>query len=238
MNNLQILIQDDWYVAVHKPSGLLMHRRPGNRHDAAAVQQTRNLIGQRVYPVHRLDRSTSGVLLFGLSSDAARRLAAQFGEHTVDKVYWAVVRGFVDVSGCIDYAFSPEQGKSLVTAVTEYRRLATVEFPCPVGPYPVARYSLVEVRPKTGRRHQIRKHFHHISHPVVGDTRLGDSAHNRLFRERFGLHRLLLIAMHLGFTHPFTGATTVIRTQLDPEVLTLFEQFGWSPEHVNAGAER
>jgi len=163
MARLRVLFLDQWFVAIHKPSGLLMHRRPGNRHDPAALQMTRDTVGQHVYPVHRLDRATSGVLLFALSPDAARRLAAQFRDHTVEKVYQAVVRGFIAESGTIDYAYSPERGRPVVEAVTDYERLATVELPCPVSKYPVARYSLVIARPQTGRRHQLRKHFHHIS---------------------------------------------------------------------------
>ncbi len=223
-----ILYHDQQLVAVHKPGGLIVHRRPGNTRDPAALQAVRDLLGQHVYPVHRLDRATSGVLLFALSRDIARQIGAQFAAHTVTKGYWAVVRGYTERRGLIDYPLAADAGKPAREAVTEFRTSRTVELPIPVGPYAAARYSLVQAHPKTGRRHQIRRHFKHISHPLIGDTTYGDSAHNRMFRKQFGLHRLLLIAAALSFEHPVTKRRVEIRTSPDSELSELFHTFGWT----------
>jgi tRNA pseudouridine65 synthase len=230
---LPVLYRDAHFIAVDKPAGMLVHRSWIASDSEFAMQRVRDQIRQRVYPVHRLDRPTSGVLIFGLSSEAARDLCALFEARVVDKRYLAVTRGYVEPDGVIDYALREEPDKPAQAAVTRYRRLATVELPIPVGRYPSARYSLVEAIPETGRMHQIRKHFAHIFHPLIGDTTHGEGRHNRLFRERFGVHRLLLIAQRLCFRHPYTGVQTSITAPLPPEVDALFRCFGWDPAIVS-----
>jgi tRNA pseudouridine65 synthase len=210
---LDILYRDDYVVAINKPSGLLVHRSLIDRHETRfAIQLTRDQIGQKVYPVHRLDKPTSGVLLFALDSDTARLLNAQFTAGLVHKTYLAVVRGHTAESGVIDYPLREEldkiadanadQDKPAQAALTHYQRLATTELPFPVGRYASARYSLLELTPKTGRKHQLRRHLKHIFHPIVGDTTHGDGKHNALFREQFDCQRLLLHANTLQVTHP------------------------------------
>ena len=224
---LEILYQDEYCVAVHKPSGLFVHRTELAPREPSCMPALRNQIGRWVYPVHRLDRGTSGVLLFALGPEAARALNGLFENRAVEKQYLAVVRGYAPESGRIDYAFCEEEGKGPVEAVTEYALKGTVELPFPVSQYSTARYSLVQAMPSTGRRHQIRRHFAHIFHPVVGDTTHGDGAHNRLFREKFGIGRLLLMATGISFCHPYTGEPIAIRAPLPGKIGRLFERFGW-----------
>lgn len=225
---LPILYQDDRLVAIHKPSGLLVHRSPISQDRVFVLQTLRDQLGQRVYPVHRLDRATSGVLLFGLDSVSARAMATQFESHKVSKTYRGLARGWVDKNGLIDHALQDEEGtRGLQPAQTRYRRLQQVELPHAVDRYPSARYSLVEIEPLTGRRQQIRKHFKHISHHLIGDTTHGNGRHNRFFRDHFGVHRLMLTAQRLRFAHPASGERLELEALPEPEWLRLFAAFGW-----------
>jgi len=225
---LTILYRDDNYIAVDKPSGLQVHRSwISEENEQFLLQRLRDQIGQRVYTIHRLDRPTSGVIIFGLSSTAAREMCGIFERRKVKKTYLAVVRGYTDAEGHIDYPLQEEPQKPAQEAVTDYRTLATVELPIPIGRYNTARYSLVEITPFTGRSRQIRKHFHHIFHPLIGDTSHGEGRHNRLFRERYGVHRLLLHARQLAFRHPMSGEDLVITAPLPEEFLRLMGEFGW-----------
>ncbi len=178
----------------------------------------RDQTGHHVYPVHRLDRGTSGVLIFGKSNEAASLLGRIFQEKSVEKVYWAVARGYVAEQDTIDYALSDkETNQPEQSAVTHYARLAQVEMPWPISRYETARYSWVEVRPETGRRQQIRKHFAHIFHPVVGDKRHGDVKHNAHWYETLQIRRLLLHARTLAFQHPFTQERVALEAPLDDD---------------------
>ncbi len=197
---LAIVWQDRWFCAIDKPCGLMVHRSLLADDERFAVQLLRDQLGRRVYPIHRLDRATSGLLLFAFDRDSAAELGRQMMARRVEKRYLAVVRGFLDDEGLIDHPLGgngPERA-----AQTRYRCLARMELPVAVGRYASARYSLAEVEPLTGRMHQIRRHFKHIFHPLAGDTTYGEGRHNRLFRERFGCPRLLLHASRLDFDHP------------------------------------
>jgi len=235
---LHILYQDEYLVAVFKPAGLLVHRSMIDRHETRfALQMVRNQVGQHVYPVHRLDKPTSGVLLFALSSETAKAVGEQFAAHTVAKTYHAVVRGYADESGIIDYALKEEldkkgdkqaqQDKPAQDAVTEYRRLATAELNHAVGRYNTARYSLVQLKPKTGRKHQLRRHFKHIFHPIVGDTTHGDGKQNQFFRQHLVCHRLLLQATSLTLQHPISQQPLCIQAAEDVSFDTIIEALGW-----------
>ena len=232
---LNILYQDDDVVAVEKPSGLLVHRTniaPGER--LFALQIVRDQIGRLVYPVHRLDRPTSGVLLFGLSSEVGKILTDAFSQGQVQKTYLAIVRGWIDETGTVDspigdlrdYTSSGRPGEPKA-ARSDYRRLALVELPHAVGRYASARYALVEVDPKTGKRHQVRRHLKRIGHPVVGDPRHGDRDHNRFFTEHFDLKRLLLSAVELTFPHPRDGTSISVSCRLDDEYVRILAELGW-----------
>lgn len=189
----KILFQDNHLVAIDKPSGLAVHR--GWAQDRqVAMTLVRDALGCWVYPVHRLDRATSGALLFALAPEIAARVQEQFRQGSVQKTYLALVRGITPEFGVIDHPVPGTLKGPRVDAVTEFRRLATFE-----------RYSLVEARPRTGRLHQIRRHLKHITHPLIGDVRYGKGDHNRLFRERFGLHRLALHASSMTLIHPVSG---------------------------------
>jgi len=227
MCKLHILHQDENYIAIHKPPGLLVHRTRISEDKRFVLQMLRNQIGQWVYPIHRLDRPTSGVLIFGLNSDAARMLAQEFEQRRVEKRYLAIVRGYTEEGGVIDYPLQEETWTERQSAVTAYRKLSQVELPYPVGRYQTSRYSLLEIQPQTGRMHQIRKHMKHIFHPIVGDTTHGDGKHNQLFREQFNISRLLLVATELGFQHPYTKEQLTIKTRPEAEAMELFEKMGW-----------
>lgn len=238
MESLTILYRDDFMVAVDKPSGLLVHRSPIDRHETRfALQMVRDLTGRRVYPIHRLDKPTSGVLLFAFSPETARLLVESFASGEVGKSYLAVVRGYAPDEDTIDYPLVEEQdkhdypasdpGKVAQEAVTDYRTLARVELPHAVGRYSSARYSLVAAMPRTGRRHQLRRHFKHIFHPIIGDTRYGEGRHNRFFRDELGSHRLLLHAARLIVPHPMTGEKVTLVAPLDYELKRLLGLLGW-----------
>jgi len=225
---LPILLADTDLVAIHKPPGMLVHRSRISRDTVFVLQTLRDQLGQRVYPVHRLDRATSGVLLFGLSPQAAQQLVRQFEQRTVDKEYRALARGWVDEQGVIDHPVADEEGNNVPQeAITAYRCLQRGELPFAVDRYPTSRYSLVSVSPRTGRRQQIRRHFKHISHHLVGDTTHGNGRHNRFFREQFGIHRLMLTAQRLCFDHPRSGQRLCVEAQEELEWQRLYAIFGW-----------
>ncbi len=236
---LVIVHRDDGLCAIHKPSGLLVHRTPLDRGATRfAVQLLRDQIGCQVHPVHRLDRGTSGVLLFALDRDIARALGAQFEAGMVAKRYVAVVRGHPAAEGTIDhplrrlrddYEFgSPAAAESEPQrAVTHYRRLAVAELPHAVDRYPSSRYALLELTPETGRRHQIRRHLKHVAHPVIGDATYGKGRHNRLFARLFGSDRLLLACVELRLAHPATGETLVLAASPADDFQRVVFALGW-----------
>jgi tRNA pseudouridine65 synthase len=218
-------------VAINKPNGLLVHRtRIAEENKTFALQILRDQLGRRVYPLHRLDRPTSGVLLFGLSKESAQRLMPAFEERKVEKIYLAIVRGYVIEQETIEYALKEEKYKDLQSAITTYKRIATIELPIPVGQYQTARYSLVEAKPYTGRMHQIRKHFAHISHYIVGDKKHGDWRHNQMFSEQFHSPYLLLHACSLDFIHPYTGKPIQVEAPLPEHFKNIIAKFGWEKQ--------
>lgn len=236
---LEIIYQDQCLVAVNKPSGLLVHRTNIDRHETRfALQILRRQLKSKVYPAHRLDKPTSGVLLFALDPQTARLLSEQFRNHQVDKSYLAVLRGWTDDTAEIDYplvdgpikaAYAEQRNSDKPRpAMTRYRTLQRIELPIAVGPYPASRYSLVEARPTTGRRHQLRRHFKHIFHPIIGDTTYGDSQHNRMFRRQFDSSRLLLHARQLNFQHPQSGQVIQLTASLDEGLELLLVKLGLS----------
>jgi tRNA pseudouridine65 synthase len=197
----------------------------------------RDQLGQWVYPFHRLDKATSGVLLFALDKETARRMTQSFTDGRVTKSYLAVVRGFTKEGERIDHPLKDQREKMIdrnadrdnpaKASVTEYRRLAAVELPYPVGRYATARYSLITAVPVTGRNHQIRRHMKHIFHPVVGDTAYGDGKHNDFFRKQFDSRRLLLHARKVEFFHPHDGRILSLEAPLDNSFRALLEVFQW-----------
>jgi tRNA pseudouridine65 synthase len=225
---LHVIYRDTELLVVDKPSGLAVHR--GWARDGEVVMTlARALAGRHVFPVHRLDRGTSGVLVLALAAAPAGRLAKEFEAGRVRKRYLALVRGIPPEAGVIDHPIPRSPGGARVPAVTGYRRLATFE-----------RYAWLEVIPETGRLHQIRRHLKHISHPLIGDVLYGKGEHNRLFRSRFGLHRLALHAAELSLEHPATGAPLRLRAPLPPDLAGPLAAMGildpTSAELAGAGA--
>jgi len=221
---LSILYIDDQLIAIDKPVGMLVHRSKIDAGEKVfALQTLRDQIGERVYPVHRLDKPTSGVLLFARNSEIASIVASDFAGHKIKKKYMAIVRGWTPDVDTIDYPLKPifdrttdrqrANNKPAQEAQTEFLTLSTCELPFPVGRYASARYSLVEIRPKTGRKNQIRRHFKHIFHPIVGDRKFGDGAHNRFFKENFHVDRMLLSATGLELRHPTTSKVLKIECE-------------------------
>ncbi|BBL72119.1 pseudouridine synthase [Methylogaea oryzae] len=235
---LPIVYQDDHFVAVHKPSGLLVHRTVLDFHERRfALQILRDQLGRKVYPVHRLDKGTSGLLLFALNPDVARALSGLFETQQVHKTYLAVVRGHPPEQGEIDHPLvkrpddmewvGEAQECGAQAALTRYRRLATAELPYPVDRYPSSRYALLQLEPATGRRHQLRRHLKHISHPIIGDATYGKGKHNRLFQELYGSSRLLLACVALRFAHPVSGEALALEAPLAEDFAVVARGLGW-----------
>ncbi|ADE54435.1 pseudouridine synthase [Coraliomargarita akajimensis] len=201
---LNLIYQDTDLVIIDKPSGLLVHRSKLDAQNTEfAVQQLRDQIGQEVFPCHRLDRPTSGLLVFALNRATLRTVAQQFAEGRVWKSYLAIVRGWPNADGIIDYPLRQEEPPHKIQeAQTHYTTLKCSELPVPVGRYATARVALLELQPQSGRTHQLRRHLAHIRHPILGDTRHGDGAQNRFMRETAKCNRLLLRATQLRFTLP------------------------------------
>ena len=228
---LEILYHDEALVAVNKPAGLAVHRSKmvGNA-DTFLIDLLREQLGGTLYLAHRLDRATSGVLLVARSTEVAAALGEQFMGRDVHKQYLTVVRGWPEpAEGVIDYPLpgSRDSGPRR-EARTCYRRLATVEVPIALGRYSQQRYAWVLAEPQTGRFRQIRKHMAHIHHPVMGDCQHGRSDHNRLYKQYFSCHRMLLHAWRLSFRHPVDGRPMVLEAPLDAAFQALLQRFDWS----------
>lgn len=239
---LEILYQDEYLVAINKPSGLLVHKSMIDRHEIYfAMKMLRDQIDNWVYPIHRLDKPTSGVLLFALDSHTAKLMSEQFKAHTIQKTYISVVRGYTPEDGLIEHALKEKldkiadkkasEDKEAQEAVTLYKRLETVELDYAVGRYDKTRYSLVELKPKTGRKHQLRRHMKHISHHMLGDTKYGRGEHNKLIRKEFDCQRLLLHAISLEVKHPYSNETLIIKAPLDETFKSIFNAFEWKLDY-------
>lgn len=226
---LHLLHLDDHLLVVDKPAGLLAHAsKMAADVDVDLLDQLRQQVQGEVFLVHRLDRATSGLVLAARTREAAGDLGKQFMARTVEKTYLAVCRGWPAEAGEIDHPLGDVRPNSpKKPALTRYRRVATVEVPIALGKYAQQRYALMAVDPETGRYRQIRKHFHHISHPLIGDTSHGRTEHNRLFQSEWQVGRLLLHARRLAFTHPVTGERLAFVAPLDREFRRVIEVFGW-----------
>jgi tRNA pseudouridine65 synthase len=235
---LPIAFRDEHLVVVHKPSGLLVHRTSLDAHETRfALQLLRRQLRQRVYPVHRLDKGASGALLFALHPQTAATLGESVRRGGLQRSYLAIVRGHTPEAGAIARPLAQRRdpaepsGRTDATArdaLTHYRRLATVELPHRVDRYPTSRYSLLELQPATGRRHQLRRHLSHVSHPILGDSTYGSGRHNRVFAELFGYRRLLLACVELRFEHPVSGQPLVVTTPLAADFASVVDRLGWT----------
>lgn len=236
---LPILYRDEHIVAIHKPPGLLVHRSNlARQEERFAVQLLRDQIGQWVYPVHRLDRGTSGILVFALKPEIARTLGQAFMGKDVGKRYLAIVRGHPPEQGEIDHPLAKirdeyeatignsADAEVLQPALTRYRRLSTAELPHQVDRYPTSRYALLELEPVTGRRHQLRRHLKHVSYPIIGDATYGKGKHNRLFQQLFNCHRLLLACVEMQFQHPVSGEVLRLEAPVEGDFAAVMAALG------------
>ncbi len=213
----EIIYHDEHIVAINKPHGLLVHRtKLAVESDEFALQILRDQIGKRVFPMHRIDRKTGGVLLFGLNEDIHKTMQKAFAEKKIHKKYLAIVRGYTEENGIVDYPLKKENGK-MQDATTNYKTLELTELEIPFGKHKTSRYALLELIPLTGRHHQIRKHLDHIHHPIIGDRPHGCNKQNKLFKEKFGLMTMMLHAKELSFTHPVTGDNIIIVAEIHDE---------------------
>ncbi|QMV69884.1 pseudouridylate synthase [Sphingobacterium paramultivorum] len=220
---LEILYEDESIVAINKPHGLLVHRSSIAR-DASefALQLLRDQLGKTVYPAHRLDRKTGGILLFSLNKETDQYLQKSFQERKIDKKYLAVLRGFAPAEGLIDYPLKRDDG-TVQEAQTSFRLLAQGELAVPFGKFPTSRYSLVEANPITGRMHQLRRHFAHIFHPIIGDRPHGCNKQNKFWKETYQMDTMLLHASELTFKHPLSGEDVHIKSALQPDFVRVLE---------------
>lgn len=223
MDPLEILFQCEHLVAINKPNGLLVHRSPiASDADVFAVQLLRDQLGRKVYPVHRLDRKTSGVLLFALDEATNREMQRKFMDGQITKTYHAIVRGYTPDKGEIDYPLKRDDGVTQ-DALTYFETLMRTEVPFAVGKHPTSRYSLVQLNPATGRMHQLRKHMAHILHPIIGDRPHGCNKQNRYFKEQLNMMQMMLHALSLEFVHPFTNESTYISAPYQLEFSRMLE---------------
>ncbi len=236
---LDILYKDDHIVAINKPAGLLVHRSKSARQESeAAMILLRDQINQWVYPVHRLDRPTSGVLLFALCPTSARALSETFISHEVTKKYQAIVRGYAPNEMTVDYPLKEEidpifkiknTNRDPQSAKTIIKLLAKAELPICVDKYPTSRYSLVEAIPITGRRHQIRRHLRHLNHPIIGDINHGSGVHNKFFETEYKVRKMLLSCTELTLPHPIENKPLTIKAPLPPYFQTLTKTLFYLP---------
>lgn len=247
---VRVLYEDDWLLAVDKPAGLLMHPSPIDPRETDTLAGRVKIVlgGATPYTLHRLDRPTSGVVLIAKDLEVARELSDQFRNQAVDKTYWAIVRGFTPEAFECDKALKEEldaiadrnarTDKAPQSARTMFQRLAISEVGVPVSRYPKARFSLVVCRPRSGRKHQIRRHLKSLRHPIIGDTRYGDRHQNHWANDHLPLTSLALRAVSLGFRHPVTQVYTVIYAGLSPPWRATLQRLGWqqtAPEEGSSG---
>ncbi|MCZ4222819.1 pseudouridine synthase [Pedobacter rhodius] len=226
---LEIIYQDEYLIAINKPHGLLVHQSSIAR-DATefALQMLRDQVGRHVSPVHRLDRKTSGILLFAFDKESEIAMHQQFMNSETGKKYLAILRGFTPDIMDIDYPLAKENG-TMQDAFTSFRTLQKAEINVAFGKHPTSRYSLVEATPKTGRMHQLRRHFSHILHPIIGDRTHGCNKQNKLFLEQWNMTTMLLHASELSFIHPKTSQSIHLKANLHTEFIRVMDFMKMKP---------
>jgi tRNA pseudouridine65 synthase len=233
---LPILYEDEHLIAINKPAGVLVHRTSIAAEElVSCLQLLRDQIGQRVYPAHRLDRPTSGILLFAKQEEILPVLNIQFADRSIQKEYWAIVRGIPqEKQGLIDHPLPSIKSGKLQESKTHYQVLAESEIPFnSTGRYPTSRYSLLLVKPETGRTHQIRRHLAHIRHYIIGDKKHGDNKQNIFFQKQFGLENLLLHAIDLKFTHPISQTQIHLEAPIPEHFSQIMINLGWNLSKID-----
>jgi tRNA pseudouridine65 synthase len=229
--SLEIIFEDENIICVNKPNNVLVHHAFLSRNVAdedSLLQLIEKEFQMKVYPIHRLDRKTSGLILLAKEKEFVSKFQELFIAKEIHKIYYGIVRGHSPETKTID---SPVKGRDANVhkeALTHLKTLANITLEIPVKPYDSSRYSLVELSPKTGRMHQLRVHSNKISHPLIGDTKYGDKNHDAMFDENFGWKNLFLHAGMLKFTHPFTGEELTLKGNFPKDWIALFEEFLWT----------
>lgn len=219
--NLKIIYEDEYLIAINKPHGLLVHRSSiATNTDLYALQLLRNQVGYHVFPVHRLDRKTAGVLVFSKTAEFVAPMQQTLHEESTAKRYHTIVRGFFPEEIIVDYALTNDKGKTQ-EAITLFKCIQRTELPIALGKHQTSRYSLIEAYPKTGRMHQIRKHLNHLRHPIIGDRPHGCNKQNKLFLEKWQLNTMLLDAKELTFIHPASRETIHIKADYSEEFVRI-----------------
>lgn len=228
--SLEIIYQDSYCLLVTKPNNVLVHHAHHSRNkidEKSLVQLIEDQLGSRYFPIHRLDRKTSGIILLASKKEYVSTFQALFTNKEIKKVYYGVVRGYSQENRIID---SPVKGRDALVykeAETHLKRLDKIELNIPVKPYDSSRYSLVELTPTTGRMHQLRIHMNKLSTPLINDPKYGDKNHDTMYGEQFGWTNLFLHAGSLAFTHPFSNQELVLKSSFPNDWIQLFEKFYW-----------
>lgn len=227
--NLEVLFEDNYIIALNKPNNVLIHysHYARNIKDDTLIDLVEKQFNKRFFPLHRLDRKTSGVIIFAKEKEYIPLFQELFLTNSIQKTYWGIVRGFCPKKGYIETPVKNPDTKVYKEALTHYQTLESITLDIPVHPYPQSRYSLIELKPKTGRMHQLRIHLNKISHPLVGDYKYGDRFHNRMFEKQYDCHNLFLHAKQLSFTHPFTKEKLELKASLNKNWIKIFREFDW-----------
>jgi len=228
--SLEIIYQDNYCLLVTKPNNVLVHHAHHSRNkieEESLIQLIENQFGKRYYPIHRLDRKTSGIILLASKREYVASFQALFTNNEIQKIYYGVVRGFSQDNKIIN---SPVKGRDALVyreAETHLNCLDKIELNIPVKPYDSSRYSLVELRPKTGRMHQLRIHMNKVSTPLINDAKYGDKNHDLMYAKQFGWKNLFLHAGSLEFIHPFTNKKLILKSSFSEDWIQLFQEFSW-----------
>ncbi|WP_317131296.1 pseudouridine synthase [Polaribacter sp. IC073] len=227
---MKVVFEDEYLLCVSKPNNMLVHHAHHSRNvseETSLLQWIQEEKGIKVYPIHRLDRKTSGIILLAKETAFVSKFQELFTNNEIEKTYYGVVRGFSPATKTID---SPVKGRDANVhkeALTYFKTLAQVTLDVPVKPYDSSRYSLVELKPKTGRMHQLRVHTNKISHPLIGDAKYGDKNHDVMFDENFGWKNMFLHAGKLAFKHPFSGEELILKAPYPKDWIAMFKEFSW-----------
>ena len=233
--NLDIIFEDQFIICVNKPNNMVMHHAYHSRNvadETSLLQLIQAEKGIKVYPIHRLDRKTSGIILLAKETIHVSKFQELFTNDEIEKTYYGVVRSFSPESKTID---SPVKGRDASIhkdALTYLKTLEQIVLEIPVKPYDSSRYSLVELKPKTGRMHQLRVHTSKISHPLIGDIKYGDKNQDLMFEENFGWKNMFLHAGHLKFKHPFSEEVLILKANFPKDWISLFEEFTWTNPNI------
>ncbi len=226
-----IIYEDEFCIAVNKPNNVLVHhsKMANNKTDEKSLVELLKInYNQKLYPIHRLDRKTSGIILMATEKHYVSKFQKLMTQNKIEKTYLGLVRGFTDEHGIIDSDVKGRDAHVYKTALTEYIMLNKIELNIPVIPYNTSRYSLLKLHPKTGRLHQLRIHMNKINHPLIGDPKYGDRFHNRMFIDTLKCDKLFLHAQKLTFNHPFINKEITITADLPSDWHTIFKKFGWN----------